>query len=636
MITPLKASEKQSAAFVVADIETYAKPHPREGEVIDIDVCWREKMPGLFGEVGEIQHKHFGEWLSFWNWLVSKARIDKRFRRVFAHNGGGFDWVCLAEWLLTAGSTYVDSLSNVQAGSKMIVLMATIEKRFTIRFADSLPILRGSLDELAGKLLGKSKIDLGGRMPHEVKESDPVLYERYCSQDTELLLEILEKTLDIIREHVAPIKDLGYTIGSTSMKVFRTIGVDAPISIPWEPELKAFLRAGFAGGRVEVFQRGYFPNVNVYDINSLYPSIMREALLPTSERGYWIVPGFDKEISPVGVYEIEFDQSPESGFAVLMQNGVGSYSGSGVYFGPEIILLKEIDPNVTIKVMRGFVFSDVARIFLAFVDKLYSLRLKDKKGPLGEITKYLLNSNYGKWAQKSERSKLVVVRDVMEICKHVRAEYAKPKGKNKRAVDMLAADPFASIDPDPFALSADHKGMRLVNPELGVFEVNDEIKCEHEHVGIAGLITANARCALYRGFMLAGFSRVVYCDTDSVHCLSTLPHSVIDNDRLGAFKHEHTGEGVYAGKKLYALRVRNTTGERVEKVRAKGVSVQSRRAGKIINPNGHPLGFDDLLRICNGESVDCRFTQPPTHLEVFSGSRKAGVWQERKRTIKCT
>jgi hypothetical protein len=222
--------------------------------------------------------------------------------------------------------------------------------------------------------------------------------------------------------------------------------------------------------------------------------------------------------------------------------------------------------------------------------------LQDKSGPLGEITKYLLNSNFGKWGQKSTRSKLVVVKDIAEICQHIRAEFVDPRPVNPAAKRQAA-----------------EKGFRPINCELGVWEVDDEVKCEHEHVGIAGIITSTARVALYRGLRRAGFGSVVYCDTDSVHCTSHLPDDCIDGARLGAFKHEFSGEGVYAGKKLYALRSKLPGCDYLEKVRAKGISVQSRFGGKVRNPNGHLLAFDDLLKIVDGSTIECRFAQPPTH-----------------------
>lgn len=616
MITSQKAKEKVSGGFVVADIET--EP---DGTVIDIDVCWREFQPGLFGQsVGEIVHKHYHDWTAFWEFLTGKARRDKRFRRVFAHNGGGFDWVCLAEWFLTAGAERVESVSTVQAGSRMIVLRATVEKRFTINFADSLPILRGSLDDLAWKFLGKRKIDLGERLPHEVKAIDPALYDEYCKQDTELLLQILEKVLDIITSKVAPIGDLGFTIGATSMKVFRAmLEPEHSILIPTDAKLKDILRRGFTGGRVELFKRGEFANVNVYDINSLYPAVMARTPVPTTDRGYWVGPEHTIKPGEIGVYEIEFKQNPATGAAVLTQKGKGIYSGSGVWFTPELILLKEIDPDCPITIKQGFVFLDKAVLFGPFVERLYSLRLTDKKGPLGEITKYLLNANYGKWGQKSERTKLVVCRSTAEICRHIRAEYAAFVAVNKTGQRMIG-----------------EKGYTPINHELGVFEVSDDIKCEHEHVGIAGTITSAARVALYRGIQLAGFESVVYCDTDSVHCTSSLPNDAISDARLGAFKHEFSGAAVYCGKKLYALRGADSAGNPIEKVRAKGVSVRYRANGKTINRNGFPLDYASMQRIAAGQSIECTFKQPATHLEVFSGRAKAGVFKERKRTIRCT
>jgi len=575
MLNPLPEKDLATDGFVTADIET-----DLEGNVLDIDTAWRSIETNL------IEHKTFQAWAEWWQWLCATAKTDERFRVIYAHNGGGFDWLSLAEFLLTKqGKANRLELSAVCAGSKMVVLIVKVSDRFTIRFCDSLQLLRSSLDKLALQFLGEGKRDIGDKLPHEIKAENPVLYYEYLYRDTESLLLILEKSLDLLRSHIAPIDTWGMTIGSSAMKVFRTIGLRESLSIPWDSETKEFLRLGYRGGRVECFQRGYFPEINAYDINSLYPSVMANANVPASDR---TVETRQFQRGVLGVYEVDYIQERNDIPAVLLSSGASSYRGTGVYYQPELERLQDIDPDAVINVKRGYIFLDAEKLFSNYVAKLYALRLENKGNAIDLLCKYLLNSLYGKFGQKPIREKIVAV----------------------TSLDQL----FEMIDSD----TASFRPLDITG-ELCILE--QETVCNHEHVGIAGFITSLARVALHVGLCAAG-DGLVYCDTDSVHSTGTIPDDFI-SDRLGDYKLEFSGEGVYAGKKLYALRSPDGT----EKVRSKGISVGGR--------NGTRLSFDDLCRVTEGQEIACHYKKPATPREVFAG-KKACKFIDRKRTIRMT
>lgn len=571
MIKPKKDSQYADDFFVVVDIEN--KP---SGEVIDIDLCWRD-------DEGELKHKLFTNWTDTWKWLIKAARQDKRFRKVYAHNGGGWDWLSLVEWLLSDGKNERQTLSAITAGSGMVVLSVKIEQRFTIQFCDSLQLLRSSLDRLSKTILGKSKVETDGLLPHELKEIDEDKYYRYLRTDTENLIQVLEKTLELLREKVVKVDTFGPTIGSTAMKVFQTLCVDDPITIPTDKKLRQFLRQGYTGGRVEVFKYGHFEDVKVYDINSLYPSAMLQAKVPVSDRGFWTE---KYEDGICGLFRGTFIQRDKSIPPVLFTDGVGRYENKGVYFTPELDLLKRVDSMARFEIQEGYVFVDTEKIFASYVNRLYNIRLSDPDGPVSLLCKFLLNSLYGKFGQKSIREKIVAVNDFNEL----------------------------------FSMVEDGAVLRDINKDLGIYGLETEHQCSHEHVGIAGIITSYSRTILYEGLMNAG--NVVYCDTDSVHTTDTL-HDCFIGKGLGKYKLEFEGEGIYCGKKLYALR--NSEGK--EKLRAKGVSIGGR--------NGSRLSFDDYNRLLQGEKIACTFDKPSTPKQVFGG-KTACKFSPKTRRIRVT
>ena len=574
MIKPLPASKVAADAFVVCDIENMP-----DGEVISIDTAWRN-------DEGEIVHKTDLDWSTWWAWIRKYASDDPKFRMVYAHNGGGWDWLSLVEYLLKGGRKERKALTIVTAGGRMIMLKAQITHKFTLCFADSYQLLKSGLDDLATLFVGEGKVDIGGKLPHEILREDPDLFWYYVRVDTERLLQVLEQSLELIRESVAGIDSFGPTVASTAMKVFRTIGVDEPITVPEDPDVKAFLREGYVGGRVECFRPGYHRGVYVHDINSLYPSVMFGQDVPTSDRGFWTRQQYP---GACGLYRIKFDQADRGIPPVFMVEGHGSYTGEGVYFSPEVELFQSVDPGGTLTIDQGYVFKDQGRLFSDYVDRLYTLRLEHPGSPISLLAKYLLNSLYGKFGQKPERDKIICLDDFEELCDMIR---------NGEIVT-----PMSETD--------------------NVFTVTVDSPATFEHVGIAGMITSAARVALYKGLLHVG-SDLVYCDTDSVHCIGRMDDRFM-GDGLGAYKVEESDvEGVYLGKKLYALRRPGGS----EKITSKGVRVGGR--------NGCDLSFSDLVSIADQGELKCEFQVSPTIRDILTGGRAACQFFQRTRTIRRT
>lgn len=578
MIKPLPEHEHATQHFKVTDIE-----NRKNGQVLSMVTCWRK-------DPETISHKIHDTWDEYWSWLYAKAKKDKQWRTIYAHNGGGWDWLSLIHYLLNDGKKRKKSITAICAGSKMIMMRVTIEKRLSITFCDSLQLLRSSLDKLAKTYGLQGKIDFPYDNHETLFKKDRKLFNKYMVNDGELLLLVLENSLDLIRKRIAKIDGFSYTIGSTAMKVFKTVSMDRNISIPWEPGVKQLLREGYKGGRVEVFRCGVFDNVSVYDINSLYPHVMANTAVPCSDIGYFTQ---ELEAGKVGCYRISFCQQRHDIPAVLSIGGESSYEGCGTFFTPEIELLMEVDKEAEIVVDTGFVFVDTDLLFCDYVNRLYNLRKSDPNGPVSLLCKFLLNSLYGKFGQKQEREKLVNV---------------EPE-PGESMIECLAR--FCETDTD----------VRLIAENHNIYGLMSKADCAFEHVGIAGMITSAARVELYKGMLHAG-NDLIYVDTDSVHTTGKFADHLVSSS-LGAWKLEDSGRGAYAGKKLYAI----LSSEGKEKIRAKGVSVGGR--------NGSRLGFNDMCQIVEGKKIECVYHKPPTPMQVFRGADPC-VFSPKTRTLKRT
>lgn len=595
MIAPLKESKNASTAFIVTDIENWPN-----GNVLCIDACWRQGDDSphrrFTGDTrGDCKAASDTAWAEWWEWILYSGRTDKRFRRIYAHNGGGWDWLSFLEWLLESEYRNDCIIDVVPAMSKLVVAKIVVKNRHTIFLCDSLQLLRSDLDSLGKTILGEGKSYKGDLLPHQLFQSQPQLFDTYVRRDTELLLFILERCLALLRDNVAKIDCFAVTIASTALKVFRSM-IDEEIEIPLREEERDFLRKGYRGGRVECFRNEVFPRIRVYDVNSLYPFAMRSIDVPVSGRTRW---AFSNDTTLPGCYEIEWKQYDRTIPPILMFSGNGCYEGCGVFYTPELHAMARIDPRSKIRVIKGLVFPDMGNPFREYVDKLYRLRQTDKNGPLSLLCKYLLNSLYGKFGQRSTRKTIIV-----------KSKFDGPT----EYTDFIRKNRPIELD-----------------REKGIWICQSRKFCPFEHVGIAGMITSKARSVLYEGILAAirNGGRVVYCDTDSVHTTGELPPSMV-GDSLGLFKHEFSGSGVYCGKKLYALR--DAKGN--EKIRAKGVSVGGN--------NGAVLCYDDMVSIVNGKKIRCHFKQSATLLQVMKGLTKACVignmdgTANRTRTLKVT
>jgi hypothetical protein len=566
------AVAQYSSGFVVCDIE-----NGRDGRVLAIATAWRKA-----GHEYVQFHHTWGEW---WCWLKIQAKADKRFTRIYAHNGGRWDWVSLAPYLFEEDRK--KQLFINRAGNRMVILRVKLGRKLSFTFADSFALFQSSLEKLSQKLLGEGKKEMPVH-PEDCLRDDPDLFWQYLRGDVILLLRVLVASLQLIRKRIAKIETLGVTVGSTGLAVYQTIGMkDAlpiPIDFPDTPKdrmIRPFLREGYHGGRVEVFQHGFHERVYVYDINAQYPSIMVKELMPSSGRGTWETSYLPDRC---GCWEIDFEQ-PKGTLPVLLIKASGVYSGHGVYFTPEINQLLEVGGSI--KVIRGFVFTDTDVIFKAYIEKVHKLRMDNKDGPLGLLCKFLENSLYGKFAQKSERE---------EIIQGVKLE-----------MPVEGPCPYYPL-----------------NEDLGIYSRKVDKQVKWEHCGISGTITSHARKLLYSAFLAVGASNVIYCDTDSVHSKIPFPADMVHPSQIGKFKLEFIGEGVYAGKKLYALRNNQMPGakeDEKEKLRAKGISVYNRKKEKGPEwqwSKGARLTFEDLLWLCHNpnSTIPCTFETSPTIMDV--------------------
>jgi hypothetical protein len=333
------------------------------------------------------------------------------------------------------------------------------------------------------------------------------------------------------------------------------------------------LRPFYFGGRVQCFEEGDFHgDFKLYDVNSMYPAAMKNSRHPVSNysngrrigkrTGYALI-----EATSDGCLPRRMDDG-SLGFPHMC--GEFFASVHEIEAGEDLGLLRVHSVTRTYEFEHWTTFGD-------FVDLFFELRagakaVGDKARDL--IYKRVLNSAYGKFALDPRRFSLFQVTDQFEAMTPLRSE-ASPNG---------------------WLPNSEGEGWRVwdrpAEGRLGRFL----------NVATAASITGAARANLMRG--LASSVRPLYCDTDSIICEAF--GGDIDSKRLGAWDCEiaECDRATIAAKKIYAL----SYGGRVLKTAAKGAR----------------LGFDDIVRVANGELVEWKSEAP-----TFSLAR-GSQWIKRK------
>lgn len=530
------------------------------------------------GQVSEICHCHNEGttvhtcWRNWIAWLggIAAARAD--LRTVYAHNGGSVDWLSLVEELLRERVPGVAWTAIPRDGSIIIVSILFGDTKCNL-LDSSLMLGRCDLPALMGAV--------AGQMPEGPQE------------EATAMLAVVQRA-EVACNSIAPIGALGATISTTALRIFRRMmgqkRMDG-IAGPTCQELRARLRMSYKGGRTILRRPGYHPHVWVYDVNSMYPSVMRTEPVPMSGR-------FMRTRDPgklVGIASVDW-LTPTDTVPMFCD------AGHGCYGRPEPAI--QCTPEISDARRRwgwgavGSHWSDVCLdsgiLFKDYVDAVYQMRT-ESTCPVGrQIAKGLLVGLFGKFAERPERSMVMA------------AEPARVLECMQRVSRGLPADVY--LWPD--------------NPDLMVVE--QTVQAEHEHVAISATITSAARVQFFKWLDLAErLGGLVYGDTDSIHTTVPLPAEHV-GDGIGMLKVEVADcEGVYLAPKVYALREDDGS----EKVIFKGLPV-----GKSI---GGPITFSKLQEVWDSDNewFNFEYQSSATADDVFSRKERTGRPVRRRRGL---
>lgn len=506
--------KKQTWIVATADTETDPFLHGRTPEPFSV---------GLYYD---------GIYIDFWGddciaQFLEKLKEIKTPLRIYMHNGGKFDFFFFLEHL----GNPVKIING-----RIVVAHIGIHE-----FRDSYAIIP---------------------VPLKTYAKDDIAYwkfERRCREKYKPEIQAYQKT-DCIYLHElvdAFNKRFGdrLTIGGTAIKELEKVHKFQKGDELHDAKFRPF----YYGGRVEAFKPGkHRGKIKVFDVNSMYPSVMRDQIHPTGTR-YIEIDNFkldangDIDKFPGIPYFAEIECENFGAFPARLKDGLDFNVPYGTFFvtSHELKVAVKYGLCKLIKRIKAYVPCFTIK-FDTYINEHYEARniAKEKGDTVNDIfEKLLMNSASGKFGQNPE---------------------------NYFDWQILPYGQWPD-DSENWTIYEQHEAVTIFQKPIERHSYFD--------VAIAASITGAARAKLLEAIALT--ENVLYCDTDSIICTGHFG-AHIDKSKLGAWKHEADLDRIaIAGKKMYAGHGFDAKGKPLVKIASKGVKctalqIEKMCSGRII------------------------------------------------------
>jgi hypothetical protein len=365
------------------------------------------------------------------------------------------------------------------------------------------------------------KVKVIGKSFHlEVQKGD-IDYDEYRSPDhqiTEEELLYINNDIEIIAEALEIQFNQGLTkmtSGSDSLAGFKSViskksfdKLFPVLNLSADDEIRKAYRGGFTWVN-EIYQGRCVGEGLVYDVNSLYPSVMYIRELPYGTPEYYSGQYEKDQEFPLYIQHITCEFELKEGYIPTIQikdpetrkrlncraNEYLKSSNDEIVelyvTNIDLALINEHYHLYHVEYIDGIKFRSKVGIFKGFIDKWMYVK-NTSSGAIKQLAKLMLNSLYGKFATNP---------------------------------NITGKIPFLKDDGSLGFFGGDEEYKDPIYTPMGVF------------------ITSWARWTTISTAQKC-YDRILYCDTDSIHLLGTeVPEVIkdlIDSKKLGYWKHEST------------------------------------------------------------------------------------------------
>lgn len=463
---------------------------------------------------------------------------------VYFHNLVRFDIYFILE-LISSKDQYVISIIS-RNKTFYSIAVKNLSSGGIITFKDTFLLLPMGLKKLSEFYGIKIKEDFNHDNNYEDYNVDEFRSKitSYCVSDSQCLRNVFQKFRNEIYGLFKVDCSKSLTMSSLSLKIFRIKYYSpdiTPIFVPNE-SIDFFVRESYYGGVVELYKPHMLGGWH-YDVNALYPSVMKDNLYPIGKGE------FVKDLSVIDIDTffgfIEVDvMSTNDAVPFLVKsdpsNGLISPIGQwrGIYFSEELKYAKSL--GYSFEIVKAVKF-EKGSLFSSFVSDMYRYRLKNgKNSSLGMSVKLLMNSLYGRFGMKLQSSVTsLLTHEELNIRRYY---YVVPEivTINKKFLvthsTILDDDTMDIAINNGFITNQEAADIRDT-AEKAAFKVSSSVP-------IASAVTGYARILMYK-YKLLCKNNLFYTDTDSIFTSVEIPDEYVSETKLGMLKLEGIVEEAY-------------------------------------------------------------------------------------------
>jgi DNA polymerase elongation subunit (family B) len=509
--------------------------------IVKMDIATLDiETTGLDGYlvIGDIyfnnEHYLFTEWDKFF-YLLHKHVPDKT--QIYAHNGGKFDYKFLLENIDKFDNMKISHFINING---CIIFTLTIKgKRFYFR--DSMLHIKKSLKK-ACKSFDVKHAKKEFNIKQWLKDDCPITDElvEYLKYDCISLYELLQKYFNIVGKPKLTIASTAFNILMNTR--YKGIELSKLLKNFLTINEEKFIRDSYKGGRTEVFKRISDNALFHYDVNSLYPTVMKLREYPYGRHKK--VLGHDNSIKLINSGRLGIIKCAIKSPDVMKYPYLAKRHNDKLLFPlgvwidtiTSIEFEKAIGLGYEIEIIEGIFYAKKGHLFNEYVDKFYQIK-SNSVGAKKETAKLMLNSAYGKFGQRRDRDTYYTYDEIME-----------------QGIDV---NDLEKINDDYYKTKTISYQNRKINPTIATF------------------VTAYARDYLYQGmeYIFNNGGTIYYCDTDSIFSDIELPDNMIDEKELGKWDLEDKPEkALFISPKQYEYSYTNDNDENETIIKIKGVT----------------------------------------------------------------
>jgi hypothetical protein len=470
------------------------------------------------------------------------------------HNFNKFDSFFIINSLSKIAEFEVNLITRNRTIYKMVVINNF--KNFTLEFRDTYLLLSISLEKMGNifcRHYKKIKFDYSLNILEVYTKknySAQKKIEIYCLNDSLVLREGFECFIKEIKQILFVNPLLCLSLPSLAIKIFLkdfyNFQNGAIENCTGNKEV--FIRKSYKGGTADVF-KPHMKNGYHYDINSLYPYVMKEFNYPVG-KGIFVKNDEINLDTFFGFLEVEVYCPPSIKIPLLTKydrlRGLICPSGNwkDIYFSEELKAAKYL--GYKFKIYRGVSYKS-KKIFIGIIQKFHDLRNQySKNSPSNTILKLLMNSLYGRFGMKpilpvtqivdkKEYNKIQAIYDILD-----------QTVLNQKIIVVFIKKPVVE------KLNLLLKFNLITESEYNTLKHESLNKSFFTPIQIASAITSYARIVAHK-YKSDFNNEIYYSDTDSIFCKYPIHKRYLSDVKLGFMKKcGKVKEAYFIAPKIYA------------------------------------------------------------------------------------